>query len=128
MLIQLLQYRFIRFLLIGVINTIVGYSLFAFFLYIGFHYTIATLFSTILGVLFNFKSIGIFVFESHDNKLIFRFILMYIFIYILNILGLYILKVLNYTNMYWNGLVLIVPLAIISFMLNKFFVFSGDRE
>jgi putative flippase GtrA len=125
MIYKIRQYQIVKFLFVGVLNTIVGYSLFALFIFLDFHYTIATLLATLLGVLFNFKSIGTIVFQSHNNRLIFKFILTYIIIYLLNIFGLYILQTLGYTDMYINGLVLIMPLAIISFLLNKYFVFGA---
>lgn len=117
--------KFVKFILVGILNTIVGYGLFAFFVYLGLHYTLAVLFSTILGVLFNFKTIGKLVFDSHDNSLIFRFILVYIIVYILNITGLWIFKINGFNNMYINGFLLLAPLAVVSFILNKKFVFKG---
>jgi putative flippase GtrA len=116
--------KFIKFLFVGIINTIVGYGFFALFLYLGLRYPNAVLLSTILGVLFNFKSIGKLVFDSHNNKLIFRFVLVYVVIYFLNVFGLWIFKTLGFNNMYINGFVLLAPLAIVSFILNKKFVFE----
>jgi putative flippase GtrA len=116
--------KFIKFLFVGIINTIVGYVFFALFLYLGLRYPNAVLLSTILGVLFNFKSIGKLVFDSHNNKLIFRFVLVYVVIYFLNVFGLWIFKTLGFNNMYINGFVLLAPLAIVSFILNKKFVFE----
>lgn len=52
------------FLLVGVMNAAFGYGCFAAFLYLGLHYSLALLLATILGVLFNFKSIGALVFGS----------------------------------------------------------------
>jgi putative flippase GtrA len=114
---------YIKFILVGILNTIVGYSAFSFFIFIGLHYTLAVFFSTIFGVLFNFKTIGKFVFSSNDNSLLFRFVLVYIVVYGLNTLGLWSLQINGFTNMYINGAILILPLAIISFVLNKHFVF-----
>ena len=125
--IQLLKNRqFHRFIAVGIINTAVGYALFAFFIYIGLHYTLATLFSTIIGVLFNFHSIGKLVFGRHDYKLIFRFFGIYSIIYLLNIAGLSIFDKFS-INMYIAGILLMVPMAIISFLLNKNFVF-GEKQ
>jgi putative flippase GtrA len=117
---------FAKFILVGVLNTIVGYGLFAFFIFLHIHYTLAVLFSTILGVLFNFKSIGKLVFGSHDNRLIFRFILVYVVIYFLNTFFLWLFKYFGFENMYINGFILLAPLAVVSFVLNKNFVF-GER-
>lgn len=117
--------KFIRFIIVGVLNTIVGYSLFTFFIFLNIHYSLAVLFSTILGVLFNFKSIGKLVFESSDNSLIYRFVGVYTIIYLLNITGLWLFELNGFTNMYLNGFILIFPLAIVSFVLNKKYVFKG---
>jgi len=83
------------------------------------------LLSTVLGVLFNFKTIGKLVFDSSDNSLIFRFILVYVVIYVLNTSGLWVFKSNGFENMYINGFILLAPLAIVSFILNKKFVFKG---
>ena len=119
------MHYFVKFLLVGILNTVFGYSIFGIFIYLNIHYTIAVLLSTVLGVLFNFKTIGKLVFKSHDNRLIFRFVFVYFIVYILNISGLWFFKSLGYGNMYINGLILIVPLALVSFLLNKKFVFRG---
>lgn len=120
---MLSYYQVYKFIFVGILNTIFGYSLFAFFIYLGLHYPIAVLLSTILGVLFNFKTIGRLVFDSNDNGLIFRFILVYAITYLLNIFFLWLLKKLGSENMYIDGFALLIPLAAVSFLLNKFFVF-----
>lgn len=118
-----LNAQIIKFILVGILNTAFGYSLFALFIYLGLYYPLAVLFSTILGVLFNFKTIGKLVFGSSDNGLIFRFALVYVITYLLNIFFLWLFKKFGFENMYINGFVLLIPLATVSFLLNKFFVF-----
>jgi putative flippase GtrA len=120
--------KFLKFILVGILNTIFGYSAFAFFIYLNIHYSLAVLLSTILGVLFNFKSIGKLVFDSSDNSLIYRFVLVYVVIYILNISGLWVLKQSGFENMYINGFILLAPLAIVSFVLNKKYVFKEVKN
>jgi len=46
-----LNIKFIRFFIIGLINTLFGYLMFALFIFLNFHYSIAVLLATILGVL-----------------------------------------------------------------------------
>lgn len=121
--IAMIKRQAVKFLLVGIMNTAFGYGLFALFIYLGLYYPLAVLFSTILGVLFNFKTIGKLVFGSSDNGLIFRFILVYIITYLLNIYFLWLFKKFGFENMYINGFVLLIPLAVVSFLLNKFFVF-----
>jgi putative flippase GtrA len=66
--------QFLRFLLVGILNTIFGFSIFALFVQLGLDDKSAVLFSMILGVLFNFKSTELLVFSNRNNKLILRFI------------------------------------------------------
>ena len=120
---SLFKYTWLRFLLVGVLNTLVGYGLFSFFIFLDLHYSIAVLYSTILGVLFNYKSIGKLVFNTHNNDRIYHFIGVYIFLYLLNVASLWGLSFIGLENMYVAGAILLAPLAIISYALNKSFVF-----
>ncbi len=121
---------FVRFLLVGVINTIFGYSLFAILILVGLDYKYAILIGTIIGVLFNFQTTGKLVFGSKNNKLIFRFIAVYVVTYLLNVEGLRIADAINLniehkTKILIAGAVLILPMALVSYTLNKLFVFRG---
>lgn len=120
---RLLDSKFIRYLLVGMMNTVFGYSLFALFIYLNVHYSMAVLLSTVLGVLFNFKSIGRLVFKSNNNALIYRFIGVYILTYLLNVAALRLFS--NYhVNMYLAGALLLVPITLISFTLHNKVVFK----
>lgn len=123
----MLKTQFIKFIFVGILNTIVGYSFYAFFLFIGCDYKLAALFATILGVAFNFKSTGVLVFKSHKNSLIFRFVAVYIVVFFFN---LFIIKLLKNFGMndYAAGAVCLVPAAILSFSLNKFWVFKKSNS
>ena len=113
---------FVRYLIVGLFNTAVGYSLYAVFIFFGIHYSLAVLLSTVLGVLVNFKTIGAIVFRNDNSRLIFRFVAVYMLTYILNVMGLRILKQFSF-DMYLAGAIMLVPMAIISFMLHNTFVF-----
>ena len=116
--------RFIRYLFVGFINTVFGYSLFALLIYLHLHYVLASLFATILGVLFNFKTIGRIVFKSCNNTFIKKFFAVYAFTYLLNIGGLSVFS-LYHVNMYVAGLMLMVLITPVSFLLNRSFVFKN---
>ena len=109
--------QFLKFLLIGGLNTLFGYSLFALFIFLGIHFTLASLLSTILGILFNFKTTGGFVFQNKNNRLIYRFFVVYTVVYLLNIA---LLKLLNSNgfDLYFAGAIITLPLAIVTFLLN----------
>lgn len=115
--------QFYKFLGVGLVNTLFGYSLFSLLVYLNFHYTVAVLISTIIGVLFNFKTTGAIVFSSHDHRLVWKFIVVYSLVYVLNVFGLFVLKLIS-VDIYVAGGILVFPLALITFMLNKKFVFK----
>lgn len=119
-----LSTQFISFLFVGVLNTLVGYGLYAFFVWVGFNYVWAPFFSTVLGILFNFKTIGVIVFQSHNNRLIGKFFGVYAIVYVCNVLGLKGFALCGVENMYISGAVLVLPLALLSFILNKKWVFK----
>lgn len=117
--------QFVTFLFVGVLNTLVGYLLYVFFVWVGCNYIFAPLFSTILGVLFNFKTIGVVVFKSHNNRLLGKFFGVYGMVYVCNVLGLKCLDKVGVTNMYIAGAILVLPLALLGFCLNKKWVFKS---
>lgn len=117
------EYQFIRFLFVGGINTLFGYGCFVFFIFTGAHYSVAVLLSTICGILFNFKTTGVIVFRNSDNNLIFRFVIVYGIIYFCNVAGLKWL-IMNNINTYIAGASLLLPMAFLSFILQKKIVFG----
>ena len=75
--------RFIKFLFVGGINTLFGYTSFAILIFLKLDYRIALLIATVCGVLFNFKTIGTLVFKKKSNRLITRFVIVYLLTYLL---------------------------------------------
>ncbi|HFE48403.1 MAG TPA: GtrA family protein [Chromatiaceae bacterium] len=119
----MLDARFIRFLMVGGLNTLFGYSLFAVLLYVGMHYALATALATIGGVLFNYKTTGALVFGHRGNERLWRFIAVYGVLYVINTAFLWWANRLG-MNLYWAGFLLILPMALLGFMLNRGFVFN----
>ncbi|MFM7712634.1 MAG: GtrA family protein, partial [Microcystis sp.] len=95
----------------GVVNTLFGYSVFALLFRLGLDYPYSLLIATICGVLFNFKTIGAIVFRDQNNRLLARFIGVYLVIYLLNAESLRIVKMLG-INMLVAQAILVLPLAI----------------
>lgn len=115
--------RFIKFTFVGVLNTIFGYSVYWLLLQVGFHFSLAVFFSTVLGVFFNYKTIGKLVFKAKGNSFLIKFILVYVVLYFINVAGI---KILNMFGVGFGigGLIMTFPLAILSFTLNKKLVFK----
>lgn len=115
--------QFIRFLLVGGLNTAFGYGAFVACLWLGMHYALAGAVSTTLGVLFNFMSTGRLVFSHRGNNRLPRFVAVYAAIYAVNMLAIGGMLQLGIPE--WLGaLILILPSAILSYVLNRQFVFT----
>ena len=119
--------RLILFFLVGGVNTLFGYFLYSLLLFLHLHYALASLLGTIGGVLFNFKTTGIIVFNNHDNRLISKFIAVYAATYMVNVSGLKLFSIYN-ANMYLAGAVLVLPVALLGYVLQKKFVFGGTEN
>ncbi|NBK97661.1 MAG: GtrA family protein [Erysipelotrichia bacterium] len=119
----MLKKQIIMFIFTGIINTIFGYAMYALFIYLGCQYIFASGLATVLGILFNFKTISKFVFKANENRLIFKFFGVYSLVFITNIILIKVFKDFGF-NEYLAGLVATFPCAIMSFILNKFYVFK----
>ena len=118
---------FFYFMIAGIANTIFGYSVFALGIFIGFKYWLALLLSTVLGILFNFKTIGTFVFKSKDNSKFFKFLLVYAALYGASFLLVKLFMKLG-LSAYVSGFLALFPVAVLSFFLNKILVFHVDSK
>ena len=115
--------KFCKYLIVGGVNTAFGYSVFAILVFFGFHYSLAVLIATILGVLFNFQSYGRLVFKNHSWHFLGRYITTYIFIYFVNLLLLLLFDLLV-SNLYISGLMVIPFIAYLGYFLNKRYVWK----
>ncbi len=114
--------KFIKYIMVGIINTVFGYSVYSLLIFIDLHYSVASLLATLVGVLFNFKTIGSIVFKANDNSLIIKFIAVYSFTYFVNLVGLKIFNSFQ-INLYLAGFLLLIICTPISYYLNNQFVF-----
>ncbi len=123
---MILQKTFVKFILVGILNTAFGYTIFSLLIFLKCHYSLAMLLATIIGILFNFKTTGKFVFANTNNKLLFKFILTYGVVYLTNIMTLKVLLLFT-ENIYLAGAVSTIAAALLSYLLNKEFVFQGSK-
>ena len=119
--------KFLTFIIVGGLNTLVGYLVYSFFLYLNFHYTMASFLALIFGILFNFKTHGRLVFGSRDNTLIFRYIISWGIIYLIVVSCLAGFDRFG-VNLYLANALLIPPLTVLAYFLNLKFVFAENRS
>lgn len=122
---HLWRIRIFRFFVIGAINTLFSYLVYALLVLIGAHYSFATLVSTILGVIFNFFTTGRIVFHSMDNRRFLRFVLVYVFTFFVNILLLRWLVDGMQLDKLIAGAWVTLPVALLSYYLNANWTFKG---
>ena len=117
--------RPIKFLVIGTVNTLFGYFCYAGLLFIGLHYSLAALFGTLLGIAFNYLSTSRYVFNASSASLKqgIRFVLVYCLHYFINISCLWLLERCG-LNPYLSGLILIIPMAIVAYLLLNYLVYT----
>ncbi|MEZ8100519.1 GtrA family protein [Vibrio bivalvicida] len=115
----------VRFLFVGMMNTIFGYLVFIVCIGIGLYNSLALLLSFVIGVSFNFFTTGTLVFGNFSKSKFFPFILIYVFLYFLNLILLALLEQ-SIDNPMLSQLILTIPMAVISyFCLNKLFKVCG---
>lgn len=119
---KLFERSFVRFLFVGGLNTAFGYGVYALLLILKLPDWLALFLATVAGVLFNFKTLGVLVFRNPDNGLIFRFVAVYAVTYLINLGGIRLLGLLH-VNSYIAGAVMITLSAVLTYALNRAFVF-----
>lgn len=112
----------VRFVLVGGINTLLGFGLYVAFLFVGLSYDLAYFFALAVSVMFGFFAQGAFVFKNRNKLLMLRFVLAWVLMYFLNVWATEQL-ILSGFNAYNSGAIIILPGAILSYFLQKFFVF-----
>lgn len=114
--------RFVLFLLVGVLNTVVGYAIFALLTLGGLGLVPSTVGATVVGVLFNFKSIGMLVFGTSGAKLLPRFLAVYVLQCAANIMALRSFASAGVPILLAEAIIL-PALAVAGFLLMRYFVF-----
>jgi len=116
-----------RFIGVGLLNTAVGYGIYSFLILLNIPYLVALLMATIMGVIFNYFSIGRLVFKSRGGLFIFaKFITAYSVVYGINATALDVLIKQFQFNPYL-GQALCVPLSVImSWLLMNYWVYKKD--
>jgi len=117
------RHRWLRFLVMGGINTGFSYGVYALLVYCGLNYALSNLCSLILGILFSFRTQAAFVFQHAARGLFMRYAMVWSILYLSNIAMIGSMLRIG-ANAYTAGALAIVPTAVLSYFLQKSFVFS----
>jgi len=117
----------IRFIAVGILNTIFGYSVYALLIFLSVDYKVSIFIATMVGAVFNFFSIGQIVFYNKSISPLLLFFLAFSLIYIINV---ELMKALLsiWPHKYAGQALLLPALAALSFGLNKYFVFGRGKN
>lgn len=124
---KLLNMQFIRFVVVGTLNTGFSYGVYALLLYLGLEYKLANLGSLSASIVLGFKAHGKFVFNNADNKLFLRFFIGWLVIYGFNIFIIGQLLKLGF-NAYESGAMALPPVVLCSYLLQKLIVFKPKKN
>lgn len=123
MLKKLFDIRVFRFVLVGGINTLFGFTVFGVIAYLGGHTWQALLGGNIAGIVFNFLTIGGIVFRDLSPKRMVRFIAAYLGLFLLNLKAIELLTNAIQADRILAQALLTAPMAILSYLIMSRFVF-----
>lgn len=121
---MVLKKQVLRFILIGIVNTVFYYLLYASLVLLGVKYFFAVTLATIIGILFSYKAFSKVVFNAENND---KSLIKFVLVYMVNIaLNIFIIKLYLFfdNNLYIGGFIATIIVAVFSFFLNKFYVFK----
>jgi putative flippase GtrA len=118
------NYRFLRFLVVGGINTLFGFALYSGLILLGTRVWLALLLANVAGVLFNFFTTSVVVFRTSLRRRMLRFVGVYLAIYLVNLALLSAARHV-FGNAILAQALLVLPMAVLSYLLMRRFVFHA---
>ena len=116
--------QFLKFLVVGAVNTVFGYIVFAALLLFDMTPMPALVLTYIVGALFNFFTTRRFVFQQQGGSAFLKFVAAYVVIYLFNA-GLFKLVAATDAAPLLAQALCLPVVALFSFFLFKFHVFKG---
>ncbi len=114
---------FLRFLVVGVGNTLFSVGIYWFLIYLGLNYSLALALCQVCSVVFSFSTHRAVVFKVRGRFV--RYALVWLIIYFLNVAMVGICR--KFTGDYWAVVMLLPVNIVLSFLLMKHLVFRVDE-
>lgn len=116
-----------KFLGVGLINTVVGYAIYAILILLNVPYLAALLMATVAGVTFNYFSIGRLVFKSRGGLFIFgKFIAAYGVVYCVNAAALGVSIKHFQIGPYIGQALCVLPSVLLNWFLMNYWVYKNE--
>jgi len=116
-----------KFACVGLLNTAVGYTIYAILVLLHVPYLAALLIATVVGVIFNYYSFGRIVFKSQGGLIILaKFIVAYVVVYVINAMGLEVSIQQLKVGPYIGQAMCVPPSVLVSWLLMNYWVFKND--
>jgi len=118
-----------KYMIVGAFNTLFGYSVIFFAMYLGINPYLANVTGYGLGLTLSFFLQKIWVFPSLGNSLgeFFKFLVCFGIAYLANLAVLFILMNKIILNVYFSQMLAGITYVIIGFCFNRFFVFKINK-
>lgn len=124
--------QFVNFSMVGVINMILSYAIYAFLVYIGLHYQVSNLISVFISILNGYLLNKTWVFKKQSkiksSSQSLRYFLVYGFNILLGILLLHIYVDILHINEYICPIISLPITIPLNYCLNKFWVFRKKEN
>lgn len=121
---RLFSPQFMKFVMVGVLNTGFSYSLYCLLVYVGLNFALANFLAVATGIVFSFHTQSSLVFRSGGTRQFVRFVVGWCSIWLLNVLLIKLLIDAG-LNAYWAGAAALVPTTMVSFLVQKYMVFAS---
>lgn len=125
---EIVDVQFLKFVLTGVLNTAVGYFVYALVFWLTGNKSVALGIDYIFGIFFNFKTYSVLVFKTRDNSRIFRFLLVYVLTFGMNYISLWVLCDILGVNAYLGQIIALTYIPLVLYALLKFVVFCPEKN
>jgi putative flippase GtrA len=120
-------HQFVRFLVVGGLNTAIGYGIYAILIVLGLVPELALLVATIIGITVNYFTTGRMVFGTRGDGLFFKFMLVYAVMYILTAVALRGLLLAGIAPLIAQAIILPV-IAVATFLAFRKLVFRKNSQ
>ena len=127
---NLFEDKKVRFLFVGVLNTIFGYAVYALFIYLKMHYFPAQLLSSVLAITHSYLWNKYFTFRRPGRSAseILRFVSVYAVSYLLNMGILFVSIEFFKWNAYFAGFICLFVTTVISYVGHKNISFKNPKD